>query len=85
MSISQQLTFITVGAWLKKYFPDGGPHARTVQRWARSGQIPARRIGRVWLLNDLPPGDQVGEATNSSAAIEAGRRAAIERMISQSQ
>jgi len=54
---------LTPAAWAAKYFdPTSMPPETTIRRWLRDGQLPARKIGGSWFIDEnawLAEGDDL--------------------------
>jgi len=54
---------MTVKAWREKYFAEGStPAELTVRRWLQNGDIPGRKIGGNWYIDEnawLANGDEL--------------------------
>lgn len=54
---------MTVRAWREKYFVEGSaPSELTVRRWLASGEVPGRKIGGNWYVDEhayLANGDEL--------------------------
>jgi len=48
------LRLLTPSAWAAKYFAAGSrPSPATVRRWILSGEVPGRKIGGSWYIDEL--------------------------------
>lgn len=56
---------MTPNAWAEKYFADGSrPSEATLRRWLSSGQVPGRKVGGSWYVDEhawLADGDPLVE------------------------
>jgi len=48
-----EMSFLTTSAWKRKYFAEGSePSEPTVRRWLSLGEIPGRKIGGTWYVDE---------------------------------
>lgn len=47
------MKLLSVSEWLARYFDESSkPSERTIRRWITSGQVPARKVGGTWYIDE---------------------------------
>ena len=47
------MKLMSVSKWIERYFvPGSEPPDSTVRRWLRQGDIPARKVGGTWFIDE---------------------------------
>lgn len=57
------MKLMPIPQWQRKYFAEGGaPDEVTVRRWLRTDQLPGRKLGGTWYIDEdqwLAAGDEL--------------------------